>query len=59
MEKVWSKGTDFSAVGVSLSAEEFHTLGNLLMRAVNMSKEVPNQFPMMDLEAELIAEFLK
>lgn len=59
MEKAWSKGEDFAAVGVSLSAEEFHTLGNLLMRAVNMSKEVPDQFPITELEQELIAELLK
>lgn len=59
MEKVWSKGDDFAAVGLSLSAEEFHTIGNVLMRAVNQSKEEPTQFPMMELEQTLIAEFLK
>lgn len=58
MEKVWSKGEDFSAVGLSLSAEEFHTIGNVLMRVVNKAKEHPTEFPLMDLEAELIAQFL-
>lgn len=65
MLKVWTNVTgdvpedNFSAVGVSLSAEEFHTLSNLLTRAVNMSKETPTQFPMMELELDLIAEFIK
>lgn len=59
MLKVWSKGEDFAAVGLSLSAQEFHTIGNLLMKAVNMSKENPSQFPMTELEQDLIAEFLK
>ncbi len=58
MEKVWSTGDEFSAVGLSLSAQEFHTIENVLMRAVNMSKENPSQFPMMELEQELIAMFL-
>jgi len=58
MEKVWTTGTEFSAVGLSMSAEEFHTIGNVLMRAVNASKETPNQFPLMELEQDLIARFL-
>jgi hypothetical protein len=66
MLKVWTTVKDeededggFSAVGLSMSAQEFHTLSNLLMRAVNMSRENPSQFPMMELEQDLIAEFLK
>lgn len=59
MEKVVTTGEEFSAVGLSLSAQEFHTIGNVLMRAVNKSKEQPSQFPMMELELDLIAEFLK
>jgi hypothetical protein len=58
MEKMWTKGTEFSAVGLSLSAEEFHGIGNVLMRVVSLSKENPSQFPMMELEQDLIAQFL-
>lgn len=59
MEKVWSKGEEFAAVGLSLSAEEFHTIGNVLMRSVNLAKENHVVFPLTDVESELIAEFLK
>jgi hypothetical protein len=59
MEKVWSEGDEFAAVGLSLSAEEFHAIGNVLMRAVNLAKENHVHFPLTDVETELIAEFLK